>query len=200
MPHGRVRQIFSRHANTSHIPNKESLGNLPLKLWHFTSVPSHSQKSPLSCWEKKHCVLPVKKKRHAGLHSDHRILGMNLKWDPASVPSFFQAELCCPCQEDCLLKKEQKMRNWIWIAPYFAFSGEWCLVETKIGIFQVLRAIPTGAQQTAGSPEEEHVGNAWCWSLPCFSLCTLPQMVTWTAQGLHNAGLFSKHSGTLMLF
>lgn len=176
MPHGRVWQIFSRHANTSHIPNKESLGNLPLKLWHFTSVPSHSQKSPLSCWEKKHCVLPVKKKRHAGLHSDHRILGMNLKWDAASVPSFFQAELCCPCQKDRLLRKEQKMRNWIWIAPYFAFSGEWCLVETKIGIFQVLRAIPTGAQQTAKvqGPQKRSMqatrGVEVCRASPC-ALC-----------------------------
>lgn len=49
--------------------SKENLGNLSLKLQHFTPVPSHSQKSLVSCQEKKNIL---------GL-TDHQILEMDLK-------------------------------------------------------------------------------------------------------------------------
>lgn len=55
--------------------SKENRGNLSLKLQHFTPVPSHSQKSVLSCWGK----FPSAEKKSILGFTGHQILEMDLK-------------------------------------------------------------------------------------------------------------------------
>lgn len=144
MPHGRVWQIFCRRANISHISNKENLGNLPLKLWHFTPAASHSQINPQAAVKNTLYSSSVENvywsSQWLWYFRNRPEMGLSLS------SSFSLRWMMLPMWEGSPSENELKRKNCFWMTPYFAFLGKTSLIKIYTRTFQAIRAIPTGAQ------------------------------------------------------